>query len=60
MITRLNSRHQSTVRTPHGLVSSGFPSVRSKMTNVDDVRGDNYYSNNNQLFSYSHYVDING
>lgn len=36
--------------------STGFPSVRSKMLNSDHIRGDTFYSANNQMFSYSQYV----
>ena len=54
MITRLASRHRSTVRNPYGPPSSGFPSVRSKMLRDEDVRGDMFIDN--QKFNYSHYI----
>ena len=45
MITRLTSRHKSTVRAPHGPSSTGFPSVRSKMLHNEEVRGDTFFDN---------------
>lgn len=58
MITRLTSRHRSTVRNPianhYGPASTGFPSVRSKMLNPDEVRGETFFDS--QKFSYSQYV----
>ena len=45
MITRLTSRHKSTIRTPHGPSSTGFPSVRSKMLHNEEVRGDTFFDN---------------
>lgn len=59
MITRLTSRHKSTIRAPHGPASTGFPSVRSKMLQNEDVRGDTFFDNQNQQFSYSQYVTEN-
>ena len=54
MITRLASRHRSTVRNPYAPSSSGFPSVRSKMLREEDVRGDMFVDT--QKFNYSHYI----
>mmetsp|Transcript_35707 Transcript_35707/g.43708 ORF Transcript_35707/g.43708 Transcript_35707/m.43708 type:complete len:97 (+) Transcript_35707:1130-1420(+) len=54
MVTRLASRHRSTIRNPYGPSSGGFPSVKSKMLREEEVRGDMFIDT--KKFNYSHYM----